>query len=100
MFAAIYKWKLNEGISAEEWEENWSKGTAFIHKKHGSLGASLHKTDDGLYLSYARWNKKSDWEVMMGDESPEKAQYSNDPFVTQVAPPMILEMIDDQLVIG
>ena len=97
MLAVIYRWKLNDGISPEEWEENWRLGTAYIHETHGSLGASLHKTEDGEYLSYARWHNKEDWEIMMKDVSPEKKQYSNEKYVTLIEPPILLEVINDQL---
>ena len=97
MFAVIYKWKLNPGVSPKAWEENWHNGTELIHRKHGSIGATLHKTEDGNYISYARWHKKQDWETMMQDKSPEKQRYNNDHFVTRLEDPILLELIDDQL---
>ena len=96
MFAVIYKWKLNPGISPKAWEENWHNGTALIHQKHGSIGATLHKTEDGNYISYARWHKKQDWETMMQDKSPEKQRFNNDHFVTRLEEPILLELVDDQ----
>lgn len=97
MFAAIYTWELLDGVDAEEWENNWRDGTAYICKTFGSFGSSLHKTKDGYYIAYARWPNKQAWDEMMQDMSPEKQEYSNDPFVRSVQEPVLLELIDDQL---
>lgn len=97
MFAAIYTWKLKDDANVEAWEKNWHEGTVKIYERFGSLGASLHKTPEGYYLSYARWRNKEDWEIMMQDKSPEKQKYNNDQYVVSVKDPILLELIDDQL---
>ena len=92
MFAVIYRWKLKKNISEKAFVENWHKGTKNIYKKYGSLGSSLHKSDDGRFIAYARWPNKNVWEKMMKDKKE-----SNKQCVALIGKPILMTLIDDQL---
>jgi hypothetical protein len=98
MIAAIYHWRIREGINEKDFMENWSKGTAYIHDHYGSLGAALHKASDGTFWSYARWPSKEKWQKMMDDSESGVKPYPNTPFVERIGEIITFEVIDDQLV--
>ncbi|GJL96968.1 MAG: hypothetical protein DHS20C06_07850 [Hyphobacterium sp.] len=52
--AVLYRWKLKPEREGD-FRAAWSEGTRLIHKKCASYGARLHKGEDGLFWSYARW---------------------------------------------
>jgi ribosomal-protein-alanine N-acetyltransferase len=52
--AVLYRWKLKPGRE-DEFQKAWAKGTTEIHTLCGSHGAALHKDQDGIFWSYARW---------------------------------------------
>lgn len=52
--AVLYRWELKPGRE-DEFRDAWTEGTKLIHKRCASYGARLHKGEDGLFWSYARW---------------------------------------------
>ena len=52
--AVLYRWRLMPGTE-HTFRAAWVEGTRLIHKTCASYGARLHKGDDGLFWSYARW---------------------------------------------
>jgi heme-degrading monooxygenase HmoA len=54
MFAVIYRWQLRPGRD-EQFVEGWHRCSTQIKKRFGSYGSRLHRTDEGLYVSYGRW---------------------------------------------
>lgn len=55
MFVAIYRWRIKPGQEAA-FEQGWERTSIEVRSMHGSLGSRLHRSDDGTYMSYARWN--------------------------------------------
>lgn len=52
--AALYHWRIKPGRE-DEFAAAWDEGTRRIHQTCGSYGAMLHRSDDGLFWSYASW---------------------------------------------
>lgn len=52
--AILYRWRVTPGRD-DEFRSAWLEGTRLIHKRCASYGARLHKGEDGLFWSYARW---------------------------------------------
>ena len=54
MFAVIYRWEVVPGRE-EQFVVGWRRCSTRIKEQFGSYGSRLHRTDDGLYVSYGRW---------------------------------------------
>jgi heme-degrading monooxygenase HmoA len=54
MFAVIYRWQVAPGREAE-FTKAWFRCSTQIKKRFGSYGSRLHRSDDGLFISYGRW---------------------------------------------
>lgn len=54
MFAALYHWKVKDGLEAE-FVEAWREITSAALKRCGSFGSRLHRAEDGTFFGYARW---------------------------------------------
>jgi heme-degrading monooxygenase HmoA len=54
MFAVIYQWRIVPGRE-EQFAAGWLRCSTQIKKRFGSYGSRLHRTDEGLYVSYGRW---------------------------------------------
>jgi heme-degrading monooxygenase HmoA len=93
MFAAIYHWKINEGMESD-FVQNWNKGTSFIRDMYGSSGAALHKAADGTYWSYARWPNKAAWQKMMDDKNK---PFANGSFAELIGEKILLDVVSDLL---
>jgi len=52
-FVVLYRWRLKPG-SEETFVRAWSDRTKALLEL-GSLGSRLHRGDDGIWYSYARW---------------------------------------------
>jgi hypothetical protein len=65
MLCLIYEFKVKPG-SEQVFREGWHAITALLCKSHGSLGARLHQTTDGRWISYAQWPNRELW--LKGDE--------------------------------
>jgi hypothetical protein len=59
----MYKWKVDPA-NGEAFEREWSEGTQKIYETLGSLGSSLHKAENGIYVAYARWPTRDLWQRM------------------------------------
>ncbi len=53
-FAVLYRWRLHPG-QEQQFIAAWSGITAALHDRRGSLGARLHRGEDGIWYSYAQW---------------------------------------------
>jgi len=96
--AVLYRWKLIPGRE-DEFRAAWSEGTRLIHKKCASYGARLHKAEDGLYWSYARWPseevRQTCWEAHDFGEI-ECFQIMRD-CIEERLPEVVLTLTDDAL---
>ena len=97
MFAAIYHWKLKEGVKEAEFVEHWGRLSREIKETYGSLGATLHRTESGEYVSYARWPSKDKWQSMMDVTNPNNDGGQNKELVEYVRESILMEVIDDIL---
>lgn len=52
--AVLYRWRVRPGME-RQFAEAWGRGTAVIHERCNSYGARLHRGEDGVWVSYARW---------------------------------------------
>jgi hypothetical protein len=50
----LYRWRLNPGTEAS-FIEAWSRVTALLRERAGSLGSRLHRGNDGVWYGYAQW---------------------------------------------
>ena len=53
-FAVLYRWRLRPGTE-EDFAVAWSKVSSLLESERGSLGARLHRGNDGIWYSYAQW---------------------------------------------
>ena len=63
MFNVMYRWRVKEGCE-ENFRDAWRRATEAIYQKYKSLGSRLHKSDDGLWIAYAQWRSREDWQAM------------------------------------
>lgn len=54
MFAAVYRWRLKDGMEAQ-FVDGWERVTRALHASCGSYGSRLHRGADGTCFAYARW---------------------------------------------
>jgi Antibiotic biosynthesis monooxygenase len=67
MMAVIYRWRLKLGHE-DEFVEGWTQVTRAIHAQCGSYGSRLHRSDDGMWVAYARWPDRETRERCDDDE--------------------------------
>ena len=53
-FAVLYRWRLHPGFE-QQFIDAWSRISALLRDERGSLGSRLHRSQDGLWYSYAQW---------------------------------------------
>ncbi|MES2555304.1 MAG: antibiotic biosynthesis monooxygenase [Bacteroidota bacterium] len=70
-FTVIYSFILHEGKSAE-FIHAWTELTKLIYQYEGSYGSCLHRASDTLYIGYAQWPSREQWE-QSGSHLPESA---------------------------
>lgn len=61
MFCVIYEFKIRTG-KEDIFRAAWHDVTKEFAEKHGSLGARLHRSDEGTLIAYAQWPDRSSWE--------------------------------------
>lgn len=71
MFCVIYSFQVKEDKEAP-FIEAWEELTKLIYQYEGSLGSRIHKASDDLYLAYAQWPSKKQWQNS-GDLLPSEA---------------------------
>jgi heme-degrading monooxygenase HmoA len=57
-FAVIYRWRVRPEAE-EAFADAWRTVTQHLKTDRGSLGARLHKGDDGIWYSYAQWPSRN-----------------------------------------
>ena len=58
MFAVIYRGYIKPGFE-EEYQKHWKTVATYFVEQRGSLGSTLHKSDDGMWIAYSRWPDKA-----------------------------------------
>jgi len=107
MFAVIYQAYIKTGREGE-YQQCWHKVALYFKEKCGAIGSCLHRTDDGLWISYSRWpNKATRDKAWPGDNAPsdelpedirESIKIIQDCLdTTKKFPEICMEIIDDQL---
>lgn len=57
MFAVIYKSYIKPGME-EEFHRAWKLIATYFHEKRGALGSTIHRSEQGYYVTYSRWPDK------------------------------------------
>lgn len=71
MHAVLYSFHVKPG-KEQQLITAWEELTQFIYKHENSLGSRLHKKDDTLYIAYAQWHSKAQYDNA-GSNLPEFA---------------------------
>ena len=61
MFIAIYQFEVIQG-QEEQFKESWNALTKLIIKYENSVGSRLHHADGQVYIAYAQWYSREQWE--------------------------------------
>jgi len=62
MFCLVYEFVVKEDME-DIFLEGWHDLTLAMTRMQGSLGARLHKTPDGRWISYAQWPDREAWQA-------------------------------------
>lgn len=62
MFCVVYELKVSPERE-ERFRQAWHDVTKAIVNDYGSLGARLHKDEDGLLIAYAQWPDRESWQA-------------------------------------
>lgn len=66
MFAAIYRWRVRPGQD-QDFVRGWYLTSTTVRERFGAIGSRLHRTADGLYVSYGRWKAREDRDPYLVD---------------------------------
>ncbi|HVW99466.1 MAG TPA: hypothetical protein VHA52_03360 [Candidatus Babeliaceae bacterium] len=70
MFAVIYRSYLKP-CKELEYQQAWRRVANYFLEKRGALGSCLHRTEDGMWVSYSRWPDKATRDRSWpGDDAP------------------------------
>jgi quinol monooxygenase YgiN len=61
LFCVIYELKVKPEME-QKFRDAWRKVTLDVMNECGSLGARLHKSDDGSWIAYAQWPDRESWQ--------------------------------------
>ena len=61
MFCVIYEFKVRDG-KEDVFRAAWHEGTRVLTSECHSLGARLHKTEEGTLVAYAQWPDPQTWQ--------------------------------------
>lgn len=62
MLCLVYKFAVKPDQHAL-FRAGWREVTEFIYRNCGSLGARLHRGDDGFWFAYAQWPDEHHWQL-------------------------------------
>ncbi len=97
-FCVIYRFRVYPEKEAQ-FIAGWSRITLGIRDHRGGLGSRLHRADDGLWVAYAQWPSRADWERAGNMEAPvdaEAARLMADA-IEERCEPILLEPVQDLL---
>ncbi len=99
-FAVLYRWRLHPG-QEQSFTEAWSRITAVLHSERGSLGARLHRGEDGIWYSYAQWpSAEARRLAFAGPPIDPAASAQMRAAIAESFPEVVLESVADYLDIG
>ena len=105
MFVVIYRGYLKENCE-KQYCISWKTVANYFIQNRGSLGSSLHKAEDGMWLAYSRWPDKKKRDASWGDNAdnafPEEIKSAiiilkNCLDTERELPEIQLEMVEDLL---
>ena len=71
MFAVIYRGYLKSAHKEEQYKKAWHTVASYFVAHRGALGSCLHKTDDGMWVAYSRWQDKATRDASWpGEDAP------------------------------
>jgi RimJ/RimL family protein N-acetyltransferase len=95
-FAVIYRWRLTPGLE-ERFAAAWGARTARIQALCGSYGAQLHRGEDGVWLSYARWPSAEARDACFADLPDDEDAAAMRGAIAERLPEIVMELVDDRL---
>jgi heme-degrading monooxygenase HmoA len=97
MFAVIYRWEVKAGLE-EQFTAGWHRCSSQIKARFGSFGSRLHRSDEGLFVSYGRWPSAEAREPYRAhlDFDPESFHLMQGAIATEL-PEIRLQIIGDLL---
>ena len=96
--AVLYRWKLHPGSDAS-FVDAWSRVTAILLERGGSLGSRLHRGSDGIWYGYAQWPNAQARELAFAQPPDPAASAQMRAAVAESLPEVLLEPISDFLVL-
>jgi hypothetical protein len=61
MFCVLYKFTVKPSYE-DHFRHHWSAVTQWYYRHAGSLGSRLHRASTGVYIAYAQWQSRAQWE--------------------------------------
>jgi hypothetical protein len=99
-FAVIYRWRVHPQLE-REFVAAWSTITAFLKSERGSLGARLHRGQDGIWYSYAQWPTAAARDVAFSHGGvDEEAMAAMKEAIAEYLPEIVLQPVADLLAAG
>jgi quinol monooxygenase YgiN len=95
MFAVIYRFKLKANAD-EKFKKAWAEMTFEFRDIHGGLGSCLHKTEEGIWLAYARWPNREAWQKQKKIRN-QTALYEMKNCVEERLPEITMDIVNDLL---
>lgn len=65
MIGILHRFKLKPGTE-NTFKQSWRTLSTYYKKECGALGACLHKTKEGLMVTYSRWPDQKTWQHTEG----------------------------------
>lgn len=97
-FAVLYRWRLHAGAE-DSFVDAWSRVSAALRNRRGSLGSRLHRGADGLWYSYAQWPsaRARDEAFALAPVDPEASRQMAEA-IAESFPDIVLESVADFMV--
>ncbi|GAA1694716.1 hypothetical protein GCM10009830_48180 [Glycomyces endophyticus] len=93
-YAVVHRWRVRPGYE-DLFVEGWTRVAHAAHRFSGGYGSRLHRAEDGVWMSYARWPDKEAGD-RGGQEDAEGAAMMS-VSVEESLPVMHLEIVADLL---
>jgi len=77
MFAVIYRSYIKPELE-EEYQKLWNQVASYFIQHRGAIGSCLHKTEDGIWLTYSRWPDKATRDASWSSDSNTVNDLPND----------------------
>jgi len=97
-FAVIYRWRIHADREVD-FVAAWSRITGLLKSERGSLGARLHRGQDGIWYSYAQWpTEAARADAFALGPVDEAAQAVMKDAIAESFPEILLEPVADLLI--